>query len=107
MVQSAMLQVEKDGGLDNFILKKSGRDLKSTYGERLRRHLLVRQKEIKKNFVLDKHSSALASSIHGEITMASGKHEVESILAKYGVSKNAFFSAVALELHRSKQVESQ
>ena len=104
MVQSAMLQIEKDGGLDNFILKKSGRDLQSTYGERLRRHLLVRQKEIKKNFVLEKHATALADAIHTEIAAVRGKEAVENILVKYGVSKQAFYSSVALEISRGKSV---
>eukprot|EP00760_Papus_ankaliazontas_P014231 PhM_4_TR15990/c0_g1_i1/m.93853 len=65
-VQQAYYAIEKKGGIDNFIMSTPGEELKSTYGERLRRHLLVRKKEIEKNFILEKQAEALAAQMYTE-----------------------------------------
>eukprot|EP00758_Cryptobia_borreli_P005348 Tbor_TRINITY_DN4856_c0_g1::TRINITY_DN4856_c0_g1_i1::g.1420::m.1420 len=109
MVDAAMYAIEKEGGIDNFITNRSGQELKSTYGERLRRHILVRQKEIKKNYVLEKHSRALAEVIEGELKVAmsnpeGSKDRVLLVLDKYGLDRKAFFAKLALELHTSRKI---
>ena len=63
-VPQARYAIEKAGGIDNFILNTPGHELKSIYGERLRRHLLVRKGEIEKNFVLEKTAEALAKEMY-------------------------------------------
>mmetsp|Transcript_54002 Transcript_54002/g.62076 ORF Transcript_54002/g.62076 Transcript_54002/m.62076 type:complete len:241 (+) Transcript_54002:58-780(+) len=95
MVEAAMFEIEKDGGFDNFILSRSGMELKSKYGERIRRHILVRQKEIKKNFVLEKQAGFLASHMIDELKTASSKEEVEDVFAQYGVERKRFLSELA------------
>lgn len=95
MVEAAMYQVEKDGGFDNFILKRSGMELKSKYGERIRRHILVRQKEIQKNFVLEKQAAFLASHMVEELKSAASKEEVENVFEQYGVERKRFLAALA------------
>ena len=62
-VTQANYAIERAGGIDNFILGTPGEELKSEYGERLRRNLLVRKREIEKNFVLQKHAEALAAEM--------------------------------------------
>lgn len=101
-VRGAQFEIEKDGGMDNFILKRSGQELRSTYGERLRRNILGRQREIEKNFLLQKTAERLAAKIMKEIreeVPLSGKNQqqqplsdedgekVEEIFRKYGLSK--------------------
>ncbi|EPY23231.1 39S ribosomal protein L28 [Strigomonas culicis] len=90
MVEAAMFQVERDGGFDNFILKRSGPELRSTYGERIRRHLLVRQKEIQKNFVLDQQAKTLAGEMYKEISGVQSEAELDKVLVKYGVNAEEF-----------------
>jgi hypothetical protein len=101
MVQAAMFEVEKDGGLDNFILKRSGVELKSKYGERLRRHLLVRQREIKKNFVLQKQAGHLAAHIVSDCNNAqsSGKEAVENVFQQYGIDRKHFLNELARKVY--------
>nr|CCC91092.1 conserved hypothetical protein [Trypanosoma congolense IL3000] len=95
MVEAAMFEVEKDGGFDNFILKRSGPELRSTYGERIRRHILVRQKEIQKNFVLHKQAEMLAGAMEGEILPMKDGEVLQQVLEKYGVDKDQFLRDVA------------
>lgn len=87
MVEAAMLQIEKEGGIDPFILKRSGPELKSTYGERLRRHLLVREKEIKKNFVLVLQAKELAKTIQSELSNTRSKEDFHEVCSKYGIDE--------------------
>ncbi|RNF06433.1 39S ribosomal protein L28 [Trypanosoma rangeli] len=95
MVEAAMFEVEKDGGFDNFILKRSGPELRSTYGERIRRHILVRQKEIQKNFVLAQQAKQLAEVIYEEILPLQDEAAAEAVLAKYGIEKQQFLEEMA------------
>lgn len=88
MVEAATLQIEKEGGLDNFILNRSGAELKSTYGERLRRHLLVRQKEIKKNYVLHLQAKALTEVMEKELSDVKNEEEIDAVCDKYGIDKD-------------------
>ncbi|KAG5473262.1 hypothetical protein CUR178_03182 [Leishmania enriettii] len=90
MVEAAMFAVEKDGGFDNFILRRSGPELRSTYGERIRRHLLVRQKETQKNFVLDQQATTLARVVQAEVMKATNEQELDAVLAKYGMDAEEF-----------------
>lgn len=87
MVEAAMLQIEKEGGIDPFILKRSGQELKSTYGERLRRHVIVREKEIKKNFVLSLQAKALTETIQREFSNLRSKEDFQAVCSKYGVDE--------------------
>eukprot|EP00796_Vickermania_ingenoplastis_P006005 gene6005-4310_t len=89
MVESAMFQIEKEGGFDQFILSRSGPELKSTYGERIRRHLLVRQKEIKKNFVLSLQAKALAEAVEKEIADVRSEEHLDKVCMKYGIDKDS------------------
>lgn len=98
MVEAAMFAVEREGGFDNFILSRSGPELRSTYGERMRRHLLVRQKEIKKNFVLDQQANTLAEEMHREVRQATSESELDEVLAKYGVDPDEFKRRVARQI---------
>ncbi|ESS69120.1 39S ribosomal protein L28 [Trypanosoma cruzi] len=95
MVEAAMFEVERDGGFDNFVLKRSGPELRSTYGERVRRHILVRQKEIRKNFVLDQQAKHLADAICGEVLSLRDESAAEAVLAKYGIEKKRFLEELA------------
>lgn len=105
MVQAAMYQVEKDGGFDNFILKRSGMELKSKYGERIRRHILVRQKEIQKNFVLEKQANHLASHMLEELKGVSSKEQVENVFEQYGVERRRFLTTLARRVfERQKEI---
>lgn len=88
MVKGAMYAIEKDGGIDNFILNRRGENLFSKYGERLRRHLIVRQNEISKNFVLEKHARHLSEMIAQEVREAKTKDDLEAIREKYSLSAN-------------------
>lgn len=101
MVEAAMFEVEKDGGFDNFILKRSGPELRSTYGERIRRHLLVRQKEIQKNFVLDQQAQSLADVAQAELRQVRSEAELDAVLAKYGMDAEDF------KRHMAKHVMAQ
>ncbi|CCW68128.1 unnamed protein product [Phytomonas sp. Hart1] len=108
MVEAAMFEVEKNGGFDNFILKRSGPELCSTYGERIRRHLLVRQKEIKKNFVLDQHAKALSEAVYKELVKTQNEEELDLVIAKYGVDGEQFKRCLAkLVLNERKQNNQQ
>ncbi|KAG5496726.1 hypothetical protein JIQ42_03558 [Leishmania sp. Namibia] len=105
MVEAAMFAVEKDGGFDNFILRRSGPELRSTYGERIRRHLLVRQKETQKNFVLDQQASALAGVAQAEVMKATNEQELDAVLAKYGMDAEEFKRLMAKRvMERRKSV---
>lgn len=84
-VRAIQYSIEKDGGIDNFILNRSGRELKSKYGERLRRHVLVRQREIEKNFILKQHAAKLAAAVEAELQSCRTGEEVEASLKKYGM----------------------
>ncbi|KEG14873.1 39S ribosomal protein L28 [Trypanosoma grayi] len=95
MVEAAMFEVEKDGGFDNFILKRSGPELRSTYGERIRRHILVRQKEIQKNFVLDQQAKQLADVIQGEIVPLQDEMSAGQVLEKYGIDREQLLREMA------------
>ncbi|KPI85957.1 hypothetical protein ABL78_4959 [Leptomonas seymouri] len=101
MVEAATFEIEKDGGFDNFILKRSGPELRSTYGERIRRHLLVRQKEIQKNFVLDLQAKTLAEVAHTELKGAASEEALDVVLTKYGMDPNDF------KRHLAKQIMEQ
>eukprot|EP00759_Apiculatamorpha_spiralis_P046542 PhF_6_TR4286/c0_g1_i1/m.5787 len=83
-VMAAKYVIEKRGGIDNFILGTNGEELKSTYGEKLRRNLLVRKKEIEKNFVLQKQAEALAEQMYAEY-----KASPDEAKKKYGFSYTA------------------
>ena len=78
-VPQARYAIEKAGGIDNFILSTPGNELKSTYGERLRRHLLARKGEIEKNFILEKSARSLADAMY-----AQWKSD-PSLLHEYGI----------------------
>lgn len=84
-VHAAQYAIERDGGFDNFILKRSGSELKSKYGERLRRHLLVRQGEIRKNFILEKHVEALSDHIAKQSHAANSTAALDDVLQAFGV----------------------
>nr|7AOI_A1 Chain A1, bL28m [Trypanosoma brucei] len=103
MVEAAMFEVEKDGGFDNFILKRSGPELRSTYGERIRRHILVRQKEIQKNFVLQKQAQMLVESMEKEILPMEDGKKVEEVLEKYGIDKEQLLRDIARAAVAKKQ----
>lgn len=96
MVEAAMLQIEREGGFDEFILNRPGPELRSTYGERIRRHLLVRQKEIKKNFVLERQATALAEAMGKELAGVASVEALDRVCDKYGVDKKT----VKLEIAR-------
>lgn len=84
-VKAAQYAIERDGGFDNFVLKRPGPELRSRYGERLRRHILVRQREIEKNFLLQKSAEKLADKIVGE---SSGDDApLDAVLGKYGLDR--------------------
>lgn len=87
MVEAAMLQIEKEGGIDAFIINRSGQELKSIYGERLRRHILVREKEIKKNFVLRLQAKALAERIEEDFASLRSEEDLNALCDKYGLDK--------------------
>lgn len=95
MVEAAMFEIEKDGGFDNFILKRSGPELRSTYGERIRRHLIVRQKEIQKNFVLNLQARQLADVVLEEVVSCDDEKAVDAVLEKYGIDKEQFMREMA------------
>lgn len=107
MVEAAMFEVEKDGGLDNFILKRSGPELKSKYGERLRRHLLVRRAEIQKNFVLQKQAGHLAQHMIADCNVATknggGKEAVENVFEQYGVDRKQFLDGLARRVYQQSK----
>lgn len=97
-VRGAQFEIEKDGGMDNFILKRGGAELRSLYGERLRRHILARQREIEKNFLLQKSAEKLAARILQEVSDAApppastpisedNAQKIDAIFKKYGLSK--------------------
>jgi hypothetical protein len=98
-VRGAQYAIEKDGGMDNFILKRGGAELRSVYGERLRRNILGRQREIEKNFMLQKSAEKLADTILAEIQESvvveedektisdSNAEKIDAVLKKYGLSK--------------------
>lgn len=97
-VRGAQFEIEKDGGMDNFILKRGGAELRSLYGERLRRNILARQREIEKNFLLQKSAEKLADRILGELqeetagtssesTSEENAEKIEAVFRKYGLSK--------------------
>lgn len=90
MVEAAMFEIEKDGGFDNFILRRSGPELKSTYGERIRRHLLVRQNEIRKNFVMDAQAKTLCDVVLAEAKGCKDEISLENLLARYGMNVQEF-----------------
>lgn len=98
MVEAAMLQIEKEGGFDEFILSRSGPELKSLYGERIRRHLLVRQKEIKKNFVLHLQAKALCETIEKELGDVKDEESLDRVCDKYGVDKEKLKLQMARKL---------
>jgi hypothetical protein len=100
-VRGAQFAIEKDGGMDNFILKRGGGELRSVYGERLRRNILGRQREIEKNFMLQKSAEKLADKIMAELqenvvveenekTISEANAEkIDAVLKKYGLSKSS------------------
>ena len=102
MVEAAMYEVEKDGGFDNFILKRSGMELKSKYGERMRRHLIVRRKEIQKNFVLQKQAKHLASHIVADCSNVQSKEDIENVFLQYGVDRKKFIQALAKRVYQAE-----
>lgn len=104
MVEAAMFEVEKDGGLDNFIMKRNGMELKSKYGERLRRHILVRRREIQKNFVLQKQAGHLAAHIVADCKEAqpAGKEAVENVFLQYGIDRKQFLNQLARKVYEEK-----
>lgn len=95
-VHAAQFDIEKEGGFDNFILNRNGRELKSRYGERIRRHILVRQREIQKNFALQQHASKLAETLEDELAAATSKEQLQQVFARYGINA----SAVAREVRK-------
>ncbi|KAG5498775.1 hypothetical protein JKF63_03063 [Porcisia hertigi] len=103
MVEAAMFQIERDGGFDNFILSRSGPELRSTYGERIRRHLLVRQKEIQKNFVLDQQAKTLAEVAQAELIKATSEVELDAVLAKYGMNAEEFKRLMAKRIMEQRK----
>ena len=62
-VRGAQFDIEREGGFDNFVLRRPGHELRSIYGERLRRHILVRQREIEKNHALQRGAERLAAHV--------------------------------------------
>lgn len=103
MVESAMFQVERDGGFDNFILKRPGHELQSKYGERIRRHLLVRQKETQKNFVLQKQAEYLSKFLEEDLSKVRSSAELDEVLGKYGVARETFVKMMAKRMLRQRQ----
>jgi hypothetical protein len=86
-VRGAQYAIEQDGGFDNFILKRSGPQLKSKYGERFRRHILVRQKEIQKNHVLQLQAHHLAATVLAQLQSTDSLDDRKRILEKYGMGE--------------------
>lgn len=107
MVEAAMLQIEKEGGIDPFILSRSGQELKSTYGERLRRHLLVREKEIKKNFVLSLQAKALAETIEKEFVSLRSEEELDAVCEKFGIDRDELKRQSAKLVYKGNLEEEQ
>jgi large subunit ribosomal protein L28 len=99
-VQAAQYAIEQDGGFDNFIMKRSGAELKSQYGERMRRHILVRRKETEKNFVLKTHARSLADVMAAELDAATNAEELQAVIDKYGLSTNFLRKIVRAQLKR-------
>lgn len=93
-VSAATLSIERAGGLDNYILSRPGERLMSRYGERLRRHIIARQKEIQKNFVLEMQSQHLGSVVAAELGACKDAESARAVVAKYGLSP-AFFAKLA------------
>ena len=85
-VHAATFEIEKAGGIDNFILSRPGHELNSRYAERLRRHLIVRKKEIEKNAVLKAHAKKLAGVITEELKAAQTAEELRGVCDKYGMA---------------------
>jgi hypothetical protein len=85
-VQAATYEIEKDGGIDNFILKRPSHELNSRYAERLRRNLLVRRKEIEKNAILKYHARQLSQAIVAELKAATTADELRAVCDKYGLA---------------------
>ena len=102
MVEAAMFQVERDGGFDNFILNRPGQELQSKYGERIRRHLLVRQKETQKNFVLQKQAEYLARFMDEDLAKVRSSEELDVVLSKYGVARKDFVNVLAQQVDRQR-----
>lgn len=102
MVEAAMYQVERDGGFDNFILKRPGQELQSKYGERIRRHLLVRQKETQKNFVLQKQAEYLAKFMEEDLSNVRSSAELDEVLGKYGVDRKEFVKVLAKKVDEQR-----
>jgi large subunit ribosomal protein L28 len=103
MVEAAMFEVEKDGGFDNFILKRSGQELQSKYGERVRRHILVRQKEIQKNFVLEQQAQRLREAFVGDLKEVESEESFNAVLEKYGVDKDAMLLKLARRMIKGNE----
>jgi len=106
MVEAATFQIEKEGGFDNFILSRSGAELKSTYGERIRRHLLVRQNEIKKNFVLHLQAKELSSVIDEEMKKQNSEEGFDKVCEKYGLDKDLLKANLAKHFLNSPHAHS-
>jgi large subunit ribosomal protein L28 len=103
MVEAAMFEVEKDGGFDNFILKRSGQELQSKYGERVRRHILVRQKEFQKNFVLEQQAQRLREAFVGDLKEVESEESFNAVLEKYGVDKDAMLLKLARRMIKGNE----
>lgn len=86
-VQEAAYEIEKDGGFDNFILKRRAHELNSRFAERLRRNLLARRGEIQKNAVTKHHAKKLSRVIIAELQKATTAEELQAVCDKYGFSR--------------------
>ena len=84
-VQKAVFHMEREGGFDNFILNRGGRQLQSRYAERMRRHLLVRRAELRKNFILERHAVEVARTMRADINDARSTDEMKAVLRKWGL----------------------
>ena len=87
-VRKAMYHMEREGGFDNFILNRGGRELRSRYGERIRRHLLVRRAEMRKNFILERHATAVARAMKTDLENAQNPAELKEVMRKWGLNQS-------------------
>lgn len=93
-VKSLGYEIEKEGGFDNFILRRPAHVLNSRYAERIRRHLLVRTKEIEKNALLKSHAMKLADLVVAELQAATTAEQLHAVCDKYGFAPSLLKAVV-------------
>lgn len=87
-VQGVVYDIEREGGFDEYIMRRPGYELQSLYAERLRRNIIARRKETRKNFILKKHAQAMADAMEKEFDAATTPEELFAVCDKYGVRRS-------------------